>query len=105
VARGSPTIGDRGGKVAVKRVQPVNANFPRTTVPTPPEGRRSGVLIIGVRRDAIFVPTEVLISADALGDEQAIRAWLATDDIQVAPSNSTEVIGSSGPAGANPDEG
>jgi hypothetical protein len=47
----------------------------------------------------------VLISADALGDEQAIRAWLATDDIQVAPSNSTEVIGSSGPAGANPDEG
>lgn len=89
----------------MKRVQPVNSNFPRTTVPTPPDGRRSGVLIIGVRRDAIFVPTEVLISADALGDEQAIRAWLATHDIQVAPSNSTEVIGSSGPAGANPDEG
>jgi hypothetical protein len=72
---------------------------------TPPDGQPSGVLIIGARRGDVFVATEVLISADTLGDEEAVRAWLAQHDIHVAPACPTEVIGSSGPAGANPDEG
>jgi hypothetical protein len=40
---------------------------------------------MGARRGNFFVATEVLISADTLGDETAIRAWLAQHDIHVAP--------------------
>jgi hypothetical protein len=70
---------------------------------TPCDGQRSGVLIMGARRGDVFVATEVLISADTLGDEAAIRAWLAQHDIHVAPpcrstastpKGSTEGIGS-----------
>jgi len=49
------------------------------------DGQRSGVLIMGARRGDVFVATQVLISADTLGDEAAIRAWLAQHDIHVAP--------------------
>jgi hypothetical protein len=42
-----------------------------------------GVLIIGARRGNVFVATEVLISADSLGEEEAIRAWLQQHDIHV----------------------
>jgi hypothetical protein len=49
------------------------------------DGQRSGVLIMGARRGDVFVATEVLISADTLGDEAAIRAWLAQHDIHVVP--------------------
>ena len=41
---------------------------------------------MGSRRADVFVATDVLISADTLGDEEAIRAWLAQQDIHVAPS-------------------
>jgi hypothetical protein len=43
------------------------------------------VLIIGTRRRDVFVATEVLMSAETLGDEEAIRAWLAQHGINVAP--------------------
>ena len=43
------------------------------------------MLIMGACRGHVFVATEVLISADTLGDEEAIRAWLAQHDIHVAP--------------------
>ena len=59
-----------------------------TTLWTPPDGQRSGVLIMGARRGDVFVTTEVLISADTLGDEAAIRAWLAQHDIHVTPPRS-----------------
>jgi hypothetical protein len=58
---------------------------------------------MGTRRGDVFVATEVLISADTLGDEEAIRAWLGRHDIHVAPpcsntaptqSGSSEVIDS-----------
>lgn len=70
---------------------------------TPREGQLSGVLILGRRRGDVFVATQVLISADTLEDEEAIRAWLAQHDIHVAPpcrstastpKGSTEGIGS-----------
>jgi hypothetical protein len=51
----------------------------------PPDGQRSGVLILGARRGDVFVATEVLISADSLSDEEAIRTWLAQHDIPVGP--------------------
>jgi hypothetical protein len=56
-----------------------------------PDGQRSGVFIIGARRGNVFVATEVLMSADTLGDEEAIRAWLQQHDIHVGPtcSNTT----------------
>ena len=69
----------------------------------PRDGQRSGALIMGVRRGDLFVATEVLISADSLSDEAAIRTWLAQHDIRVAPpcrstaatpKGSTEAIGS-----------
>jgi hypothetical protein len=48
------------------------------------------VLIIGTRSGDVFVATEVLISADSLGDEEAIRAWLAQHHIRVtAPCRNT----------------
>jgi hypothetical protein len=74
-----------------------------TTLWTPPDGEPSGVLIMGMRRGDVFVATQVLISADTLGDEEAIRAWLAQHNIHVAPqcsstasthNGSPEVIGS-----------
>jgi hypothetical protein len=43
----------------------------------PPDSQRSGALIMGTRQGDVFVPTELLIGAETLGDEQAIRAWLA----------------------------
>ena len=72
------------------------------TLWAPRDGQRFGVLIMGSRRADVFVATEVLISADTLGDEEAIRAWLAHHDIHVTPqcshtastqTNSTEAIG------------
>jgi hypothetical protein len=53
------------------------------TLWTPPDGRRSSVLIVGARRGDVFVPTELLICANTLGDEDAIRAWLAQHDVNV----------------------
>jgi hypothetical protein len=69
----------------------------------PCDGQQPGVLIIGTRRGEVFVATQVLISVDTLGDEVAIRAWLAKHDIHVAPAcrseastpkGSTDAIGS-----------
>jgi hypothetical protein len=65
--------------------------------------QRSGVLIMGARRGDVFVATQILISAETIGDEAAMRAWLAQHDIHVAlacrstastPNGSTEGIGS-----------
>jgi hypothetical protein len=67
------------------------------------DGQRSGVLIMGACRGDVFVATQILISAETLGDEAAIRAWLAQHDIHVAlacrstastPKGSTEGNGS-----------
>jgi hypothetical protein len=79
-----------------------NPNLRRTILWTPHDDQRCGVLIMGSRRADVFVATDVLISADTLGDEEAIRAWLAQHDIHVAfpcnntasiQKNSTEAIG------------
>jgi hypothetical protein len=65
-----------------------NPSLRGATLCTPPGGQPSGVLIMGARRGDVFVATEVLISADTLGDEEAIRAWLGQHDIHVAPPRS-----------------
>ena len=62
-----------------------NPSLQATTLWPLRDGQRSRVLIMGARRGNVFVATEVLISADTLGDEAAIRAWLAQHDIHVAP--------------------
>jgi hypothetical protein len=67
------------------RMRQDSPNFQGATFWTPCDGQRSGVLIMGACRGDVFVATEVLISADTLGDEAAIRAWLAHHDILVAP--------------------
>jgi hypothetical protein len=41
---------------------------------------------MGVHRGDVFIPTEILISADTLGEEEAIRWWLAEHDMHVALS-------------------
>jgi hypothetical protein len=89
--------------MGVIRAQQDTPSFRATTPRTPRDSLRCGVLIMGFRRATIFAATEVVISADTLGDEEAIRAWLAQHDIHVAlPCSSaaptqkgaTEVIGS-----------
>ena len=79
-----------------------NPNLRGAILSTPRDDQRCGVLISGLSAGKLFVATEVLISADTLGDEEAIRAWLAQHDIHVTPrcsntastqTNSTEAIG------------
>jgi hypothetical protein len=45
---------------------------------------RPAVIISGSCSDSRFVPAEVLICADALSAEAAIRAWLEAHGIRVA---------------------
>ena len=66
--------------------RPDNPSLPASDLRIPRDGQRSGALIMGVRRGDVFIATEVLISADSLGDEAAIRQWLAQHDIPVAPT-------------------
>jgi hypothetical protein len=66
--------------------RPDHPSLPASDLRIPRDDQRSGVLIMGARRGDVFVATEVLISADSLGDEAAIRAWLAQHDIPVAPT-------------------
>ncbi len=89
--------------MATRGARQDNPSLQTTTLWPSRDGQRSGVLIMGARRGDVFVATEVLISADTLGDEAAIRAWLAQHDIHVAPpcpnttstpKGSTEGIGS-----------
>ena len=83
--------------------RPDHPSLPASDLRIPRDDQRSGVLIMGARRGDVFVATEVLISADTLGDETVIRAWLAEHDIHIAPpchntastpKGSTEAIGS-----------
>jgi hypothetical protein len=48
---------------------------------------RPAILIVGSCRGDAFVPAEVLVCADTLGAEEAIRTWLAAHDISVMSSN------------------
>ena len=89
--------------MAAMGARPDNPSLQAPDLRIPRDGQRSGALIMGVRRGDLFVATEVLISADTLGDEAAIRIWLAQHDIPVAPpchntasthKSSTEVNGS-----------
>jgi hypothetical protein len=56
----------------------------------PPESRLA-ILIVGAWRGAAFVPSEVLISAETLEAEQAVRRWLAEYAINVTASNPTDL--------------
>ncbi|MCI0546126.1 MAG: hypothetical protein L0027_02450, partial [Candidatus Rokubacteria bacterium] len=62
-------------------------------------GQPSGpaILIVGCCRDDAFVPAEVLICAETLGAELAIRAWLAERKIRVTSSSTESVSTISGP--------
>ena len=46
--------------------------------------QRPGVIITGSCADSAFVATTVLICADTLSAEEAIRAWLEAHGIRVA---------------------
>ena len=89
--------------MAAMGARPDNPSLQAPDLLIPDDGQRSGVLIMGARRGDVFVATEVLISADTLDDEAAIRAWLAQHDVHIAPpchntastpKGSTEAIGS-----------
>ena len=51
---------------------------------TPNRPRRPGVIITGSCADSAFVAATVLICADTLRAEVAIRAWLETHGIRVS---------------------
>jgi hypothetical protein len=63
-------------------------------------GQRPGpaIFIVGCCRDDAFVPAEVLICADSLGAEEAIRVWLAGRNMRLSSSNVEDVSTTSGPA-------
>jgi hypothetical protein len=65
-------------------------------------GQRPGpaILIVGCCRDDAFVPAQVLICADSLEAEEAIRVWLAGRNIRLSSSN-VEASTASGPAGGS----
>jgi hypothetical protein len=76
--------------MGVIRAQQDNPSLRGTTPRTSRDSLRCGVLIMGFRRANIFAATEVFISADTLGDEEAIGAWLAQHDIHLMrPSRRT----------------
>jgi hypothetical protein len=52
----------------------------------PPESRPA-ILIVGTCRGAAFVPVEILICAETLESEQAVRRWLTEYAIHVAASS------------------
>jgi hypothetical protein len=89
--------------LAARGARQDNPSLQATTLWPLRDGQRSGVLIMGARRGDVFVATQILISAETLGDEAAMRAWLAQHDILVVPAcrstastpkGSTEGIGS-----------
>ncbi len=51
------------------------------------------ILIVGARRGEAFVPAEVLICADTLEAEEAVRRWLAEHAIHVTASNAADPAG------------
>jgi hypothetical protein len=66
------------------RLQPDNPNAGAGNVSVAVDGPQSGVLIMGSPQAGAFVATEVLILADTLDNEEAIRAWLGEHGIHVA---------------------
>jgi hypothetical protein len=74
--------------MGVIRAQQDGPSLRGTTPRIPRDSLRCGVLIMGFRCAHIFAATEVFISADTLGDEEAIRAWLAQHDIHVMHTSS-----------------
>jgi hypothetical protein len=64
-------------------------------------GREPGpaILIVGCCHNDAFVPAEILICADTLGAETAIRAWLAERNVRVTSSTPESVSTITGSAG------
>jgi hypothetical protein len=85
--------------LAARGARQDNPSLQATTLWPLRDGQRSGVLIMGACRGDVFVATEVLISADTLRDEAAIRAWLAQHDILVAPTCSNTTPTHNAPCG------
>ena len=57
---------------------------PATPVAEIPDRQRPGVIITGSCSDSAFVLANVLICADTLSAEVAIRAWLEAHGIRMA---------------------
>jgi hypothetical protein len=70
----------------------------------PPAGYRGGSpgrpsSSVGCCHNDAFVPAEILICADTLGAETAIRAWLAERNVRVTSSTPESVSTITGSAG------
>ena len=81
-------------------VRPADVRARSAKAATVLDGRRSGILVKGVCQAGVFVATEVLISADTLEDEQAIRGWLAQHDIHMTAARRHSGSTQRGVAGA-----
>ncbi len=60
------------------------------------------ILIVGAWREGAFVPAEVLICADTLEAEEAVRRWLAGRAIHLTGSSTTDLPS---PADSRPNAG
>ena len=81
----SRLAGRRRGKPAAVSVQQDNPDLQRTAISTSRADQRPGVLIVGSCRGEVFVADELLIYAETLNGEEAVRAWLAQHGIDMAP--------------------
>jgi hypothetical protein len=54
---------------------------------TPGHDRGPAILILGSCGGDVFVADEILICADTLGNEEAVRAWLGQHGIHVTASD------------------
>ena len=81
----SRLTGRRKDKPAAVSVQHDNPELQRTALSTSRADQRPGVLIVGSCRGEVFVADELLIYAETLNGEEAVRAWLAQHGIDMAP--------------------
>ena len=85
-ASSTSRLAGRGrGKPAAVGGRRDNPNFQRPARSTSRADQRPGVLIVGSCRGEVFVADELLIYADTLGGEEAVRAWLAQHGIHMTP--------------------
>jgi len=73
--------------MVAERISPDKSELQTTSRQTPGPGQGSSILMIGSCRGHAFIATDVLICADTLRGEDAIRTWLAERDIHVSSSS------------------
>jgi hypothetical protein len=77
--------GGRRGTPAADRVRQDHPTL-QPSFPSPPRAaQRPSVLIVGSCQGKVFVADDLLVYAETIDGEEAVRAWLVQHDIQLGP--------------------